>query len=105
MKYSILASVTFATAAIFVSGSAMANADLAKAKNCMACHAMANKVVGPAYKDVAKKYAGDKAAEDKLVAKVIKGGSGVWGAIPMPANPQVSEVEARVLVKWVLASK
>jgi cytochrome c len=105
MKYSILASVTLATSAIFVSGSAMANADLAKAKNCMACHAVANKVVGPAFKDVAKKYVGDKTAEDKLVAKVIKGGSGVWGAIPMPANPQVSDADARVLVKWVLAAK
>jgi cytochrome c len=105
MKYSILASVALATTVMFGSGSAMANADLAKAKNCMACHAVANKVVGPAYKDVAKKYVGDKTAEDKLVAKVMKGGSGVWGAIPMPANPQVSEAEARVLVKWVLASK
>lgn len=105
MKYSILASVALATTVVFVSGSAMANADLAKAKNCMACHAVATKVVGPAYKDVAKKYVGDKTAEDKLVAKVMKGGSGVWGAIPMPANPQVSEAEARILVKWVLASK
>ena len=105
MKYLKLASATFATAAIFVSGSAMANADLAKAKNCMACHAVANKVVGPAFKDVAKKYVGDKTAEDKLVAKVIKGGSGVWGAIPMPANPQVSDADARVLVKWILATK
>lgn len=105
MKNSILTSVTLATAAIFVSGSAMANADLAKAKNCMACHAVANKVVGPAFKDVAKKYVGDKTAEDKLVAKVMKGGSGVWGAIPMPANPQVSDADARVLVKWVLAAK
>jgi cytochrome c len=84
---------------------AMANADLAKAKNCMACHAVATKVVGPAYKDVAAKYAGQKDAEDKLVAKVIKGGAGVWGAVPMPANPQVSEAEARTLVKWVLSQK
>src|SRR5450830_1709891 len=87
------------------SSSAMANMDLAKAKNCMACHAVANKVVGPAYKDVAAKYAGQKDAEDKLVAKVMKGGSGVWGAVPMPANPQVSEAEARTLVKWVLSQK
>jgi cytochrome c len=84
---------------------AMANADLAKAKNCMACHAVGTKVVGPAYKDVAAKYAGQKDAEDKLVAKVMKGGAGVWGAVPMPANPQVSEAEARTLVKWVLAQK
>ena len=105
MKHSILSSFALTAAVFFVSGAAMANADLAKAKNCMACHAVTNKVVGPAYKDVAKKYAGDKTAEDKLVAKVMKGGSGVWGAIPMPANPQVSEAEARVLVKWVLATK
>lgn len=88
-----------------VSGVAMANADLAKAKNCMACHAVANKVVGPAFKDVAAKYAGQKDAEDKLTQKVLKGGSGVWGAVPMPANAQVTEAEARTLVKWVLSQK
>ena len=88
-----------------VSTGAMANADLAKAKNCMACHAVANKVLGPAFKDVAAKYAGQKDAEDKLVGKVLKGGSGAWGAIPMPANPQVSEAEARTLVKWIMAQK
>lgn len=88
-----------------VSNVALANADLAKAKNCMACHAVANKVVGPAFKDVGVKYAGQKGAEDKLVQKVLKGGSGVWGTIPMPANPQVSEAEARTLVKWVLSLK
>jgi len=89
----------------FASGSAMANADLAKAKNCLTCHAVANKVVGPAFKDVAAKYAGQKDAEDKLTQKVLKGGSGSWGTIPMPANPQVSEAEARTLVKWVLSQK
>ncbi|SFC93090.1 c-type cytochrome [Collimonas sp. OK412] len=89
------------------SGSALADAglDLAKSKNCMACHSVQNKVVGPAYKDVAAKYAGQKDAEDKLVLKVMKGGSGTWGAIPMPANPQVSEAEAHTLVKWVLSQK
>jgi cytochrome c len=92
-------------ASALVSNAAMANADLAKAKNCMACHAVQNKVVGPAFKDVAAKYAGDKTAEDKLTQKVIKGGSGVWGAVPMPANAQVSEAEARTLVKWVLSQK
>jgi len=103
MKRSMMVAAVFASA--LVSQAAMANADLAKAKNCMACHAVANKLVGPAYKDVAAKYAGQKDAENKLVAKVMKGGSGVWGAIPMPANPQVSEAEARTLVKWVLAQK
>ena len=84
---------------------AMADEALAKSKNCMACHAVATKLVGPAYKDVAKKYAGDKTAADKLAAKVIKGGSGVWGAVPMPANPQVNEAEAKKLVAWVLSQK
>lgn len=79
-------------------------AALAKSKNCMACHAVANKLVGPAYKDVAAKYSGQKDAEDKLVQKVIKGGAGAWGPIPMPAN-QVTEAEAHTLVKWVLAQK
>jgi cytochrome c len=102
MKFSLWIGVTLA---VFASGSAFANADLAKAKNCMACHAVANKVVGPAYKDVAAKYASDKSAEDKLVAKVMKGGSGTWGAIPMPANPQVTEAEAHTLVKWILSQK
>ena len=84
---------------------AFANEDLAKKKNCMACHATDKKLVGPSYKDVAKKYAGQKDAVDKLAAKVTKGGSGVWGAVPMPANPQVSEAEAKQLVQWVLGLK
>ncbi len=103
MKRSMMVAAVFASA--LVSQAAMASADLAKAKNCMACHAVANKLVGPAYKDVAAKYAGQKDAESKLAAKVIKGGAGVWGAIPMPANPQVSDAEARTLVKWILAQK
>ena len=94
-------------ASAFASQAAMADAgsDLAKAKNCMACHAVATKLVGPSYKDVAAKYAGQKDAESKLVTKVMKGGSGTWGAIPMPANPQVNEAEARTLVKWLLTQK
>lgn len=92
-------------ASAFASNAAMANADLAKAKNCMACHAVGNKVVGPGYKDVAAKYAGQKDAEDKLTQKVLKGGSGAWGPVPMPANTQVSEAEARTLVKWILSMK
>ncbi|TMH13386.1 MAG: c-type cytochrome [Betaproteobacteria bacterium] len=88
-----------------VAGPACANADLAQKKNCMACHAVDKKLVGPAYKDVAAKYAGQKDAVDKLSQKVLKGGSGVWGAVPMPANPQVSEAEAKQLVQWVLQQK
>ena len=98
---------------LFVAVSAMAStgafaqdaAALAKSKNCMACHSVQTKLVGPAYKDVAAKYAGQKDAEEKLTQKVMKGGSGSWGAIPMPANPQVTEAEARTLVKWVLSQK
>ena len=84
---------------------AMADMALAKSKNCMACHAVDRKLVGPSYKDVAAKYAGDAAAADKLAAKIMKGGSGVWGAIPMPANPQVSAAEANILAAWVLSNK
>jgi cytochrome c len=83
---------------------ALADPALAASKNCMACHAVERKLVGPSYKDVAKKYAGQKDAADKLAAKIMKGGSGVWGAIPMPANPQVSEAEAKKLAAWVLGS-
>lgn len=89
----------------FAAQSAMANADLAKAKNCMACHSIDKKVVGPAFKDVAAKYAGQKDAEAKLTQKVLKGGAGSWGAVPMPANSQVNEAEAKTLVKWVLSQK
>ncbi|HEY0200925.1 MAG TPA: c-type cytochrome [Burkholderiaceae bacterium] len=78
---------------------------LATSKNCMACHATDKKLVGPAYKDVAAKYAGQKDAVDKLAAKIVKGGSGVWGPVPMPANPQVSEAEAKKLAAWVLTIK
>ncbi len=84
---------------------AFAQADLAQKKNCMACHAVDKKLVGPAYKEVAAKYAGQKDAVDKLAQKVVKGGSGSWGAVPMPANPQVTEAEAKQLVGWILTQK
>jgi cytochrome c len=82
-----------------------AGMDLAKAKNCLACHAVDHKVVGPAYKDIAARYAGQKGIEDKLVQKVLKGSSGAWGPVAMPPNTQVSEAEAHTLVKWVLSQK
>ena len=86
-------------------GPALADQALATSKNCMACHAMDKKIVGPAYTEVAAKYKSDKTAVDKLASKIIKGGSGVWGAIPMPANPQVNEAEAKKLAAWVLNAK
>lgn len=88
-----------------VSAPAMADEALAKSKNCMACHASDKKLVGPAYKEVAKKYAGDAKAADMLATKIVKGGSGVWGAIPMPANTQVSDADAKKLASWVLSLK
>lgn len=100
MKRSLLLCLV---ASALASSSAFAQADFARAKNCMACHAVANKLVGPAFKDVAAKYSDQKGAEDKLVKKVLKGGSGAWGMVSMPPNPQVNEAEARSLVKWVLA--
>ena len=84
---------------------AFADQALATAKNCMACHAVDKKLVGPAYKDVAKKYAGDAKAVDALAGKIVKGGSGVWGAVPMPANAQVNDAEAKKLAAWVLSLK
>jgi cytochrome c len=102
MKTALLA---LAATLSLASGAALANADLAKAKNCMACHAADKKLVGPAYKDVAAKYAPDKGAAAKLAKKIREGGVGAWGQVPMPANPQVSEAEALTLANWVLATK
>ena len=85
--------------------SAMASKELAQAKNCLACHAMDSKVVGPGFKEVAAKYAGDKGAAATLATKIIAGGGGVWGAIPMPANPQVKEADAKKLAAWILGLK
>jgi cytochrome c len=76
--------------------------DLAKAKNCYACHALDKKLVGPAFKDVAAKYKGNKEAQATLAKKVVAGGGGVWGPIPMPPNP-VKEDEAKMLVEWILS--
>ena len=94
-----------ATLLAMAAAPAFAQADFAQKKNCMACHAVDKKLVGPAYKDVAAKYAGQKDAVDKLAAKVVKGGSGTWGNIPMPANPQVTDAEAKQLVQWILTLK
>jgi len=96
--------IVFASTLI-VAAPAMADEALAKANNCMACHAVDKKLVGPAYKDVAKKHSNDASKADMLAAKIIKGGSGVYGAIPMPANPKVSEADAKKLATWVLSLK
>lgn len=98
--------IVFALAATFSAAApVLADQALATSKNCMACHAIDKKLVGPAFKDIASKYASDKSATDKLAAKIIKGGSGVWGPIPMPANTQVNEAESKKLAAWVLSAK
>lgn len=98
---------TLITLALSLAAATPAFADMALAtsKNCMACHAVDKKLVGPSYKEVAGKYAGQKDAVDKLAAKIIKGGKGVWGEVAMPANPQVNEADAKKLAAWVLTHK
>ena len=91
-------------AGLGISGQVLADEALAKAKNCMSCHNVDKKVVGPAYKEVAKKYAGQAGADKKLAETVIKGGKGNWGAVPMPPN-KVTPEEADKLVKWILSQK
>ena len=86
-------------------GLAHASADLAKSKNCLACHAVDKKLIGPAFSDVQKKYAASWSASQRaaLAQTILGGGSGVWGAIPMPPNPQVSDAEALQLVDWIMS--
>jgi len=104
MKKTMILAATFVAAAAAMPA-AQASADLAKAKACMACHAVGSKLVGPSYKDVAAKYAKDAGAEARLALKIQKGSSGTWGPIPMPANPQVSDADAKTLARWILAQK
>ena len=106
MKTSLM--VIAAAAAVVFAGGANAAVDAAKAKalaqskNCLACHAVDKKLVGPSYMEIAKKYKGNKDAAAMLNKKVINGGGGVWGTIPMPPNP-VKEDEAKLLVDWILS--
>ena len=97
--------VLFAVAALaaLAAGPAMADEAMAKAKNCMACHSVDKKVVGPAYKDVAKKFAGQAGAVDTLTNAILKGSQGVWGAVPMPPNTNVTPDEAKKLADWILS--
>ena len=101
MKHLLIAAV----AAFAYTTPALADLALATSKNCLACHSVEKKVVGPAFKDVAAKYAQQKDAADMLAAKIIKGGSGVWGPVPMPANAQVNPADAKKLASWILTLK
>jgi cytochrome c len=108
MKIFVVQALAAAAFAAGLASPALANMELAQKKSCMACHATDKKLVGPAYKDVAAKYAGQKDAVAQLAERIQKGsvpGKGNWGAIPMPANPQVSADEARQLATWVLSVK
>jgi cytochrome c len=102
MKRRIIALALAAAAGWAVAPAAVADEALAKKHNCTACHAVDKKMVGPAYKDVAKKYKGQADAAAKLAEKVKKGGTGVWGQIPMPPNAAVPDADIKVLVAWVL---
>jgi cytochrome c len=101
----LLAITLTALVAFAASTPAMADLKLATDKNCMSCHSVEKKVVGPGYKDIAAKYAGQKDAVDMLAGKIQKGGAGVWGPIPMPANAQVNAAEAKTLATWVMSLK
>ncbi len=97
---------TLATAlsgiAMLLAPAAQANLQLAQKNACMACHAVDKKVLGPAYQEVAKKYAGQKDAAAQLAASIKKGGSGRWGPVPMPAQPNLSDDDAKALATWIL---
>lgn len=103
MKAFLMAIAAAGSLMVAAQASADANRDLAQKSGCMACHGVDKKIMGPAFKDVAAKYKGNKEAEAKLVAKVKAGGSGVWGPMPMPANsPRISDADITTLVKWIL---
>jgi cytochrome c len=101
----VLLSAALGLGLVVLAAPASADLALAMSKNCMSCHAVERKVLGPSFKDVAAKYKDDKGAVDTLANKIMKGGSGVWGPVPMPANNQVSEADARKLAAWVLSTK
>jgi cytochrome c len=101
----ILALAATVLAASLSTSAAFADDKLAKEKNCLACHATDKQLVGPSYQAVAKKYAGQKDAVDKLALKIVKGGAGAFGPVPMPANPQVNDADAKKLAAWILATK
>ena len=96
---------SLAVAGLALAIPAQASDALAKKHNCLVCHTVDKKVIGPSYKDVAAKYRADKTAEAKLFEKVKKGGQGVWGQVPMPPNAAVPDADLKALVKWVLSVK
>ena len=100
-----VAVVVLGVAGALVAAPAVASEELAKKHACFACHAVDKKLVGPSYKDVAAKYRADKGADAKLFDKVKKGGTGVWGQVPMPPNGAVPDADVKALVKWIMSQK
>ena len=101
-----LVALSAAVLAVSAAIPAQASEALAKKYACTACHVVKGpKTVGPSYADVAKKYAGQKDAVAKLMDKVKKGGSGVWGQVPMPPNPSVPDADLKAIITWVLSIK
>ena len=88
--------------ALLVAPATQASEELAKKYNCLACHQMDKKLVGPAYVDVAAKYKGQADAGKLLADKIKKGGVGVWGQVPMPPNPTVPDADMAALTAWIL---
>lgn len=97
--------LTFVVVALVAGPVFAANKMLWEDKRCNACHALDRKLVGPAFRDIAKRYGGNPAMIDPLAYKIVNGGAGAWGSVPMTANRQVSEAEARELAAWVLSLK
>lgn len=100
-----LVSLSMAVGLMACAGSAWADADMLRKYNCIACHTAERKLVGPAYRDIAAKYAGVSGAAEKLAKKIQAGGAGVWGEMPMPPHPQLSDADALTLAKYVLTIK
>ena len=100
-----LIAIGLAVASCVFAGAAHANEKLLQASGCTACHSVDKKLVGPAYKDVAAKYRGNKGAEADLIRKVKTGTKGTWGDVPMPPNGHVKDEDIKTLVKWILSIK
>jgi cytochrome c len=105
MKTAFVICLAAAGVMLMAAREAAANEALAKKHNCLACHDVDKKVVGPSYKEIAKKYAGDKAASNTLEGKVKAGSTGVWGPVPMPPNATVPDADNKALVAWILSLK
>lgn len=104
-KSAVLSAALTAVIAVTIAAPAVASPQLAQSKNCASCHQMDAKSIGPSYKQIAQKYTANAETVAMLAGKITKGGAGVWGPVPMPANGQVSDAEARTLASWILSLK